>query len=94
LDFGFRDGVGGEERVREGFAQGDLELALLHAGKGGEVDLQNVGEFEEERGGDVALVVLDEVEIARGNTEFLGETLLGEALLHAQAADGFANGSF
>ncbi len=63
LDFGFGDGVRAEEGVGEDFAERDFELAFLVAGEGGEVDVQDVGEFEQEGGGDAALVVFDEVEV-------------------------------
>ncbi len=63
LDFGFGNRVCAQKGVREDFAQGDFELAFLVAGEGGEVDLQDVGEFKQEGGGDAALVVLDEVEV-------------------------------
>ena len=60
-------GLGAEQRVGESLAQSDLELALLRAGQLAQVDAQRLGELDQQGGGDGALVVLDQVQIAGRN---------------------------
>jgi hypothetical protein len=61
------------------------------AGQGGEIHAEHVGQLEQHRRRDGALVVLDQVEIAGRDAEPGGERLLGHRALAAQAADGAAD---
>jgi hypothetical protein len=90
-EFGVGHGVGGEEGVGEDFAELGFDLAFGGAGEGGEIDGEGFGDLDEEGGGDGALVVLDEVEVAGGDAEAEGEGLLGHGALGSQAADGAAD---
>ena len=69
-------------------------LPLLRPAERGEVDLEELGEFEQERGGDAALIVLDQVEVGGRDPERGGQRLLGEAAFGAQPADGAADAGF
>ena len=71
--FGVGDLLDAEEGVGEDFAQADFELAFLGAGEGGEIDAEHFGQLDQEAGGDVALIVLNEVEVAGGYSQALGE---------------------
>ena len=73
--------------IGERFAQGHARAALLGAGQGGEVDLEQLGSLDQEASRDLALVVLDQVEVARTDAEALGQRRLGEQTLLTQAAD-------
>ncbi len=83
-----------QQRVGKNLAQRHFQLALLHPGQSGEVDIENVRQLEQQGGRDIALVMFDQIQITRGNPEFLREALLRIALLHAQAADRLADGRF
>jgi hypothetical protein len=61
------------------------------AGQGGEVHAEHLGQLEQHRRRDGALVVLDEVQVARRDAEAGGERLLRHRPLAAQAADGAAD---
>ena len=84
-DFGLRHRLGAQQRVGEHLAQLRLQLALLGAGQGGQVDLQGLGELDQQAGGDAALVVLDQVQVAGRDAQPRRQRLLGEAAVLAQA---------
>ena len=83
-----------QHRVCENLAQFDLEIALLVAGEGFEIDIENFGQLEQQIGGDAALVVLDQVQIAGGDPELLRKCLLAETLSGSQAAQSRADDGF
>jgi len=66
-------------------------LPLLGPAEGGEINLKELGELEQERGRDAALIVLDQVQVGGGDAEGGGQSLLSEAAFRAQAADGATN---
>jgi hypothetical protein len=84
---GLRHLVEAQHGVGEHLAQPGLQRALARARQGREVDLQRVGQLDEEGGRDGALVVLDQVQVAGGDAEPGGERLLRQPLLQADPAD-------
>ena len=80
-----------EQRVGERLAQTDLELLLLAPGQSGEIDAQRVRQLDQQRSRNRALIMLDEVQIARGDAEPRRERLLRQLALHPEAPDGAAD---
>ena len=86
-DLVFRHIFGTEQGVGEHLSQAQFDLALLAAGEGGEIDLQGFAQLDQQGRGDGALVVLDQVQVARGDAEPSRQRLLRQFPLGAQAAD-------
>jgi hypothetical protein len=80
-----------QQRVGKHFLQADFQLAFLGARQRGEIHPQHFGQLDQQAGGDVALVVLDQVQIAGTDTKPLSQGLLGKPLFRAQAPHGTAN---
>ena len=74
--FRLRHRVRAEQRVGEHLAQLDLELPLLAAREHRELHPQRLRQLDEQRGGDGALVVLDEVQVAGRDAEPRRQRLL------------------
>ena len=85
LDLRLRHRVGAEQRVGEHLAQPDLELPLLGAGERREIDPQRLGQLDQQAGGDGALVVLDQVQVARRDAEPGRQRLLRQLPLRCAA---------
>ena len=62
-------------------------MGIALGGEGIELQLEALGQSDEQRGGERAAVVLDEVEVAGGDLQIPGELDLAQALLTAQCAD-------
>ena len=77
--------------VGQHLAQAALQLALRLARQGRQVHLQRVRQLEQQRGGDAALVVLDQVEVGGRDAQPGRQRLLRERLFLTQAADGLAD---
>ncbi len=69
-----------EERIAEGLEEIGGEARVLRRGEGVEIDLEALREPDQERRGERAPVVLDEVQVARRDAEALRELNLGEVL--------------
>ena len=65
-----------EERIGERLAQAGFEGAFRAAGEVVKFDAETLGELDEQRGSDSALIVFDQVEVAGGNAKLGGEGLL------------------
>ena len=76
--------------AEQGIARGLLEVgqqaALLAAGEGLEVDVEALGQLEQQRAVELALIVLDQVQVAGRDAQLARHGDLGQALAAAQAA--------
>jgi hypothetical protein len=80
-------GVAGKQRVGQRLRQVGQQPVVLVAGQVLDVDGKNVGQRQQHRRGDVALVVFELVEIGGRDAELRRERLLGQAAFGADHAD-------
>ena len=77
----------GENVVTKGFHQVSHQPSLVTIDQFTRFDAEIAGDGEQQRHGDLAPIVLDQVEIARGNAQRLGQIGLVETALAAQPFD-------
>ena len=84
LQLGIRHRLGAQQRIGEHLAQPELQLALLRTGQGGQIHPQHFGQLHHQARRHIALVMLDQVQIARRNPQPCGQRLLAQPLLGPQ----------
>jgi hypothetical protein len=82
LCFGYRPGA--QHGVGERLAHAGLELAFRAAGQRGQINPENLGQLDQQGGGDGALVVLDQVQVAGGDAQARRQRLLRQVTFGAQ----------
>jgi hypothetical protein len=75
-----------EQRIAQQLGQIGQKPGLVVAREGLKVDIEAFGELEQERPVEAALVMLDQVQVARRYAQLRGHRDLGQALLIAQPA--------
>ena len=84
----------GEHRIGKPPPERGLAPARLACRERARIEVETLGELDDQRSRQRALVLLDEVEIARRNRQHLGHRRLGQPRLAPQAADGVASEEF
>ena len=83
-NFGFGHRVDTQQRIGESLAQPDLEPAFLRARERGEIEVEYFGELDQQCAADRALIVLDQIQIARRDAKPVRQCLLRQVPLSAQ----------
>ena len=86
-DLGARDGGVAKQRIGEDLLHIADRLLALDFHEVARIDAVDIGEPDQHLHRDRALVALHEIEIARGDVEFVGHARLGEPALAAQALE-------
>src|SRR6185437_17183738 len=79
--------AGRQRRIGENLAQAGDDAALVILGEGLQVEIETARQLQQQHRRDRALIVLDEVEIARADLELLGELYLAQPMLAPEAPD-------
>jgi hypothetical protein len=85
-DFGRQDVLPLEERIGERLEERRHEAPVLVVRESGKLDAEELREPDQERGRERPVVVLDQIEVARRDTEALGEIRLAQALATPERA--------
>jgi hypothetical protein len=79
--------VGVEDGIAERFEQIGREARVVGGGEGLQVELEGLGQTDEQRGRERTPVVLDQVQVARGDPELLGELNLRQVFPTSERPD-------
>ena len=83
-----------QERVGGGFAQIRKQLLVRLIGEGAHIDIEGIGQREQDTRGDRSLIALQQVEIARRDAQCRRGFCLGEAAFAPEAAEAGAGEDF